>query len=369
MTPLALWVVPTAEIGGVARHVLDVARVGLPGWRLSVAAPPGPLATALTGLGCEVHLIETGDPENESRVALVANMRRAVADLRALITSVKPKVVHSHLARADLWCQLATARLPVSLVSTEHGIAPPGTYHSTLQVAHTRRLMHAIMARRCARLIAVSDSTAALMQQHWHSPKPTVIRNGIDRPASQPRSNHRPRRPGFRFLSLTRLAPEKNLDLVLSAFALVAKRQPEASLTVAGTGPLAAELVDRADALGLNRVSFPGVVASDEALANHDVLVQPSVWENCSYSLLDATKFGLGIVATDVGGNSEFLPSQLLLVDVTPEAVAAQMLSQAVHLNRRPALPAGWPTVPEMTRHIVACYGRPDGVELRHQSG
>ena len=36
--PLTLWVVPVADLGGVARHVLDVARVGLPGLRLGVMA-------------------------------------------------------------------------------------------------------------------------------------------------------------------------------------------------------------------------------------------------------------------------------------------------------------------------------------------
>ena len=34
--PTALWVVPVSDLAGVARHVLDVARNGIPGWRLVV---------------------------------------------------------------------------------------------------------------------------------------------------------------------------------------------------------------------------------------------------------------------------------------------------------------------------------------------
>lgn len=37
--PTALWVVPVADLGGVARHVLDVAAVGLPRTRLVVLCP------------------------------------------------------------------------------------------------------------------------------------------------------------------------------------------------------------------------------------------------------------------------------------------------------------------------------------------
>ena len=38
---IALWCVPVADLGGVARHVLDAARVGIPGWRLVVLCPEG----------------------------------------------------------------------------------------------------------------------------------------------------------------------------------------------------------------------------------------------------------------------------------------------------------------------------------------
>ena len=46
----ALWVVPVSDLAGVARHVLDVAGAGLPGWRLTVLAPPGPLPDRLVNL-------------------------------------------------------------------------------------------------------------------------------------------------------------------------------------------------------------------------------------------------------------------------------------------------------------------------------
>ena len=50
----ALWVVPVADLGGVARHVLDVARVGIPGWQVTVLCPDGPLAERLRAQGSAV---------------------------------------------------------------------------------------------------------------------------------------------------------------------------------------------------------------------------------------------------------------------------------------------------------------------------
>ena len=110
-------------------------------------------------------------------------------------------------------------------------------------------------------------------------------------------------------LSLARLAPEKRLPELLRAFALVARDHPDARLTVAGVGELEATLRADAPALGLaDRVDFPGFVDADKALADADVVAMLSVWENCSYTLLDAAVAGLGVVASPVGGNPEILP-------------------------------------------------------------
>ena len=56
---------------------------------------------------------------------------------------------------------------------------------------------------------------------------------------------------------------------------------------------------------------MPGFVDPDRAMAEHDVLAMLSVWENCSYALLDAAGRGMGVVASDVGGNPEILPATL----------------------------------------------------------
>lgn len=344
--PTALWVVPVADLGGVARHVLDVARVGVPGWRVVVACPEGPLADALRALGAPVL---TGALGPTARTA------RSVRTLRRAVRTLRPAVVHSHLAHADLTAALATAGLPLRLVSTEHGIAADDlVYHGSRARATVKAAAHRARLTRFDALIAVSQATAEAMRAKWYLRRPIVVLpNGVDAPATPPA-----RTPGLRVASIARLAPEKRLEALLDAFALLRADHPEATLTVAGTGPLLAALQAQAGALGLgDAVTFPGHVDAAALLARTDVLAQLSVWENCSYSLLDAVAAGRGVVATPVGGNPELLPARCLVDADRPADVARALAVQCLDPDARPALPGGWPTVATMTAGIARVYG------------
>jgi glycogen(starch) synthase len=339
----ALWVVPVSDLAGVARHVLDVVRAGLPGWRLVVLCPPGPLADAVTAAGGAVLTAPFG-PD--------AGLRASVASLRHTIRALRPDVVHSHLSYADVVAALTTPR-GVTLVTTEHGIAADdAVYHSSGAQARLMAIVHTARLRRFDRVIAVSRATADAMRDKWHPRQEiVVIPNGVDPPSTTPQPA-----PGLRFLSLARLAPEKRLDDLVDSFALVAKEEAEATLTIAGIGPLEAELKAQVQRLGLDgRVTFPGYVDARAALADADVVAQLSVWENCSYTLLDAVVNGRGVVATSVGGNPEVLPSRCLVDAEDHVAVATRLLEQASDITGRPSLPA-WPATGDMSASISDLY-------------
>jgi glycogen(starch) synthase len=340
----ALWVVPVADLGGVARHVLDVVRAGLPGWRLVVLCPPGPLADEVRRAGGAVLTAPFG-PD--------AGLRASLASLRHTIRKLRPQVVHSHLSYADVVAALATPR-GVTLVTTEHGIAADdAVYHSSGSQARMMAGVHAVRLRRFDRVIAVSTATADAMRGKWHVRQHIeVIPNGVDVPVDVPEP-----RPGLRFLSLARLAPEKRIGDLLDAFAFVAKAEDGATLTIAGVGPLELQLKARADRLGLAaQVRFPGFLEADTALATADVVAQLSVWENCSYTLLDAIARGLGVVASPVGGNPELLPRACLVDPTDHEGVASRMLSQARDLTARPKPAHRWPSTADVARDIAAVY-------------
>lgn len=347
--PIVLWVAPVSNLAGVARHFIDTARVGIPGFRLVVTAPEGPLLDELRKLDCPVVPLNLEQP-----------VPQAVAQLRRIVTKLRPAIVHSHLAKADFLVTMATPGTGVKLVSSEHHIPEdPLIFHGTKIKAYSRQVLHHARIRRFSQLIAVSESTKRDMLRYWHPSAPvTVVLNGVDRPQQvQQRS------PGLRVLSLTRLSAEKNVEMTLRAFAKVLETHPDASLTIGGTGEDSEGLQALATELGLNgKATFVGFVDSAEAMATHDVLVQPSKADNLSYTLLDATANGLGVVASNVGGNGEIVEPQCLVSLGDTTGAAAAIIDQGLHLDRRPALPERIPTVAGMAAQIAEVYARVETV-------
>lgn len=341
--PIALWVVPVPDLGGVARHVLDAAAVGIPGWRMVTLCPSGALAQRLGAQGAAVLTPPFGP---------AVGLRSSASALRRVIDRLRPAVVHSHLAFADFAAAVGTVGQPVRLVSSEHGIAADDlVYHGNPVRSRVMAVAHQARIGRFDALIAVAQATADAMHAKWGRRLAiSVVLNGIDPPVRPVRA------PGLRIASVSRLAPEKRIDRLLDAFALLRTAHPKASLTIAGSGPLDAELRAQSARLGPAGIHFAGFVDGAELLAESDVLAQLSHWENCSYTLLDALSAGVGVVATGVGGNPEILPPRCLVDADDTAAVAAALEVQGLHLDARPRLRAGWPSRSDMTAAIADVY-------------
>ncbi|MFI7484331.1 glycosyltransferase [Kocuria sp. M1R5S2] len=361
--PIALWVVPGADLGGVARHVLDVARAGLPGHRLVVLCPEGPLAERLRELRTAVVTGAFG-----TQAGPVASE----ATLRRVIRTLQPAVVHSHLSFADVVAAATLIRIraerrvglwsrPVPLlVTTEHGIArDDAVYHESPRRARTMAHVHRERLKAFDAVLAVSEATHAAMVEKWRARGVRVVHNGVDRPAHPRTRTTDPEAPHL--LSLARLAPEKDLPTLLRAFARIVEGRPGATLEIAGTGALGPELEALAIELGVvDRVRFPGFVDAQEAMARADLVVQLSVWENCSYTLLDAVAHGVPVVATKVGGNPEILPESALASFGDVEAVA-ESIEHQLDAGGAPELPLLWPDVAAMAGRIAQQYRRAAG--------
>ena len=366
--PVVLWVVPVPEFGGVARHVADVAAAGLPGFELAVLAPAGALTERLKQLGVQVIAAEFGPA-----AGFVASFKA----LNTAIDELQPVAVHSHLAYADVVAaavvnahkaqRLARRAVTVpQLVTTEHGIAgDDAVYHGTQLKARGRELMHRVRLWGTDRKIAVSDSTAQQMAAKWGARGVETIYNGVDaaavRSAVERARAFSPGEGGPRVLSLSRLAPEKGLDVLVDAFAQVAADYPQARLELAGIGPLEQQLREQVRHLGLtDRVSFPGFVDPIQAMGRADVLVQLSVWENCSYTLLDTKSAGLSVVVTAVGGNPEIVSDAELVEPLTggerdrQVTEIAEAMAQA--WRREPAADFTWMTNAQMSERIARGY-------------
>ena len=112
-----------------------------------------------------------------------------------------------------------------------------------------------------------------------------------------------PLRPAF--LANRNFEKHYGVDRVLKAFAIIQKRIPEATLTIAGDGVERKSLETLAQTLGLKNTSFVGRVPPDrirEQYDEADIYLNGSEIDNQPLSILEAFACGLPIVTTNAGG-------------------------------------------------------------------
>lgn len=318
-----------AGSGGVEHHVLGLAKHLSGKADVAVVSPKGSwLANAAAEAGLAVRT--PAEPRGNLDAPYVRTLRRLLRDQN-------PDVIHTHLGRSDWYGWLATRGLGgVTLVSTEHGISAtrPELYGSAAARA-LRRRVHARRLRDVDALIAVSRATRDALVDRYpllrHNP-PIVVYPGVDcaRFSSLRHSPSAPSEP-LHLACISRLSPEKGVDVLLRALAGARHRGLDAHLDVCGDGDQRAGLEILAAELGIrDAVAFVGRL-DDVApvLARADALVIPSRSENLPLVALEALAAGVPVVVTSVGGLPEVVrPGRngWLVAPENPEALADTLL-------------------------------------------
>ena len=141
-------------------------------------------------------------------------------------------------------------------------------------------------------------------------------------------------------LCVSRLAKEKNLELLFQAMARIGDSQVR--LVIAGDGPARAELESRAREYGVgDRTRFLGVVARErlpDLYASCDAFAMPSTTETQGLVQAEALAAGAYVIAADAPQNREVLGDAGLVVPATPEAFAGAL--RAVPARCDPAVAA-----------------------------
>src|SRR5919108_1743098 len=134
-------------------------------------------------------------------------------------------------------------------------------------------------------------------------------------------------------LVAARLTPEKGVDTAIDAAALA-----DIPLRVAGEGPAAAQLTERASVIGAP-VAFVGRLdraGMERELADAAMLLMPSRYhEFAGYSALEAMAAGVPVIASNLGALPELVGAERCLPPNDPHAVAARMRQLWVEPDRR----------------------------------
>jgi glycosyltransferase involved in cell wall biosynthesis len=212
------------------------------------------------------------------------------------------------------------------------------------------RLLESPLLRRAARVVFTSRSELDEARELGLPFRPAVLPLGLDLPDSPPAASAGPDHCGEvpqleTILFLARIAPIKNLDVLLHAFALVVSEFPGLRLVVAGDGPrdLVRSLQELATALRVaERVDWRGFISGDAkewALRSATLLVLPSESENFGLAALEAMARGVPVIVTrGVGLAPDVEQAQAGLVCApTPADLARCMLVLLRDTRRRAA--------------------------------
>jgi L-malate glycosyltransferase len=143
-----------------------------------------------------------------------------------------------------------------------------------------------------------------------------------------------------RFLANRALEPLYNVACIVRAFAAIQREVPDASLTIAGDGPLRRELEADVAARGLRNVTFVGRLPNAEMLElynAHDIYLNAPNIDNMPGSLLECGAAGLPIVSSNAGGIPYIVTHEKTALLVNRDDADA-MAAQALRLLRDPQL-------------------------------
>lgn len=244
---------------------------------------------------------------------------RIPSEIRKLLASIGVDVVHT---QSPFLSGMAGARwarrLGVPLVTTYHTVYAEYVHYVPILPARlVRRAVIVLSRRHCNWADAVVVPTPPIrdLLRRYGVTKPiTAIPTGVDTAAIAAATPHGVRqelgipRCAKVLIYAGRLAPEKSIDALVAAFAIVAKRLPNAYLLLVGGGPSYEWCVSRVAALGLShRVRFTGFVRPPQLYSLYaaaDVMVHPSRTETQGLSLCEAMAAGLPCVAANAFGAS-----------------------------------------------------------------
>lgn len=253
---------------------------------------------------------------------------------------LKPDLVHAHvLIDGGIVANNLASKLNIPFVVTEHShryLEPwPLLRHPELWLA--RRA-----ARKAARLIPVSPSLQEGMEQKGIRGEYTVIPNVIKTKLFYPAK--RAAKATFTFIHVSDFSPNKNIPLLLEAFAEVVKIHPEVKLHLAGNGNHAAvRQVAQTLHLRPRQVIVTGPHAPSEVadlMRQSDVFVLCSNLETQSLVLLEALLSGLPCISSRSGGPADIIDSSdkgMLLPNLHKKALAAAMVEQVTQGARQEA--------------------------------
>jgi glycosyltransferase involved in cell wall biosynthesis len=331
MTPLNILHVFRAPVGGLFRHVVDLAREqAARGHRVGLIADN---STGGERADAAFKALEPVLAHGISRIAMRRHIglddSLAVGHLTRRSTQAQADVVHGHGAKGGAYARLLFGNRRAVRVYTPHGGSLLFTHDNLagrFYLATERLLM-----RRGDLFLFESAYSAEMFRSKIGTPRGLVrvAHNGVSRQEFEPVAT-RPDATDLVFMG--ELRHLKGIDVLLEAIARLRRDGRAVSATVVGSGPDRDMFHALADTLGLtDLIQFRPAMPGPEALTLGRVMVVPSRAESLPYVVLEAAAGLVPLIATRVGGIPEIYgPQAAALVPPGDAAALATAIAQAL---------------------------------------
>ncbi|CAN5657581.1 glycosyltransferase family 4 protein [soil metagenome] len=259
-------------------------------------------------------------------VARFSSAMRRLQRLRREVIASRPDAVVSFMTSTNILVLLARSGTRIPVIVSER-IDP--RYH---EVGRTARLLRRLLYPRAKRVVVQSAVVEAWAREFLPSERVARIANPVAAiPAKVGAEQGRGRGErspmgAHTIVAMGRLDPQKGFDVLIQAFARLARTLPGWRLVIAGEGPQRAALAELARREGVSdRLELSGWVDSpSELLREAELFVLSSRFEGFPNALLEAMAHGVPVVATDCpSGPAEIVREGVDGYLVPPDDVAA----------------------------------------------
>lgn len=324
-----LLIITGLGLGGAERQVIDLADAFvLRGHDVLIVALTGAVTVQPLSFKVQIQLL---------------NMRKTIVgfvstymQLRNVILTFHPDVVHSHMVHANLISRLLRLSVCIpKLICTAHSVNEGGklrmwAYRLTDSLADLSTNVSA-------------DAVAAFVAHCAVAPGRMIsVSNGIDtarfvldRFAGEVVRNQMNVVPEVKIiLAVGRLTKAKDYPNLLNAYRILDNSVVRTQLWIVGDGELRPELQDLVNMLSLNdNVRFLGMRHDvPNLMSAADVFVLPSAWEGFGLVVAEAMACERVVVATDCGGVREVLGDIGYLVKPRDSKALSEALQTALQL-------------------------------------
>jgi glycosyltransferase involved in cell wall biosynthesis len=304
--PLRIVHVTRAPVGGIFRHILDLAS-----GQAARGHEVGIITDSLTGGERAAAALDAIGPQLKLGVARFPIQRElsptdffGVLKVRQHLLARNPDVMHGHGAKGGAFVRLMRAPQAIR-VYTPHG----GSLHygrHTLRGTVYGGLERILMRR--TELFLFESQFARNAYQAMVGPPPSIVRvvpNGITPAEMVPVP---PRPDAADLLSVGEFRHIKGTDVLIEAVAELHKAGRKVTLAMAGDGEEGDKLRELVTKLGLTAsVRFLGHTPARQAFVHGRQMVVPSRADSLPYAVIEASGAGIPIIASGVGGIPEIL--------------------------------------------------------------